>query len=479
MRTLYLDPFAGIAGDMFLGAMIDLGADRQAIQEGISSLGIPDLRVEAPQTVKGGISGVDVHVTCGGHEDHHHDGKSAGGRECEHRHEGDSEHGHEHDHAHDHHDHSHDHEGDHHHDHGGVEPARAGEAPSRCTSPEHGHEHGHGHGHEHGHVHRGLNEIRRMISDASLPSRVKDRSIRAFELLAQAEGAVHGKLPEEVHFHEVGAWDSIADVVGSFLAVELLNVDKIVSAPVNLGSGTVCCAHGRMPVPAPATAKLVQGLPVYSAGIPCERTTPTGALILRVLVDSYGPLPAGKIVAEGIGHGDAEPGDPNYLRAVLIEEDAGNSAHELYTTGQVAVLETNLDDLNPQDWPPVVEKLFAAGALDVFLTQLLMKKGRPGIRLTCVARPSDRQRLGEIILQEINTLGVRWRLENRMTLRRGCETFQSSLGPVGVKRAYWGDELLRWSFEFEDVKRLAAEKGLSTGEVRRRLALEFIPGQNE
>lgn len=424
MRTLYLDCFAGIAGDMFLGALLDMVPAEEALADAMKSLGLPSLHIDAPRRTKGGIDGIDVKV-------HLHDAVETE----QHRH---------------HHDHHHDQDEQHHHHDG------------------HGHHHN-GQEHSHHHSHRGLKEILAMLEASSLSPFVKKKTAQAFRLLVQAEGAVHGCSPEEVHFHEVGAWDSIADLTGAFVVLERLGVDRVMASPINIGGGTVRCAHGVMPVPAPATAKLLEGLPVFSAGEPVERTTPTGAALLRCLVEEYGSIPSGTIVASGIGHGDRETEYPNFLRALLIES---NNPSGDYESGQVAVLETNVDDMNPQDFQPLMDRLFKAGALDVFLTSLHMKKGRPGIRITAVSPPRKREALGRIMVEHSTTLGVRWRLENRMTARREIVTFESSLGPVDEKRCYWGQEMVHRSFEFDDLHRIATAQNLSMDQVRCRITAE-------
>lgn len=442
MKTLYLDCFAGIAGDMFLGALLDLGADRAAFENELRKLNLPGYALSVERVRRGGFAGTDVHVLTEeeGH-DHHHD----------HGHEDSHEHCHHHDHGHEHHCH---------------------EEPCCKEHHEHVHEHEeHDHVHSHHHVHRGLKEIREIITNSALSSHVKEQTLSAFQLLAEAEGSVHGISPEEVHFHEVGAIDSIVDITGAFILLELLGIEKVCASPVNVGSGTVRCAHGIMPVPAPATARLLEGIPVFANGEPMERTTPTGALLLRQLVSSFGAAPAGVIRATGYGFGDRQSDLPNMLRVTLIDE--GASEGRPYSSGAVAVLETNIDDMNPQDYQNLEELLFENGALDVFFTSIMMKKMRPAVRLTCVAPLDQREKLGEIVLRNSSSIGIRWSEVSRMTLRRKIVPFESSLGVVAMKLSSWGSEVIRATPEYEDVRRIAREKDVPVSEVRQIVLNEY------
>ncbi len=400
MRTLYIDCFAGIAGDMFLGALLDLGLDADEFRKKLSSLALGEYELQIRRGKRNGIAGTDVKVA--------------------------------------------------------VAPAHHDEQED---------------GHVHAHSHRGLKEIRAIIEGSGLSEEVKKQSLSAFQILGETEAAVHGTTPEEIHFHEVGAVDSIVDIVGSFILLEMLQADRVCSSYVNVGSGTVTCAHGVMPVPAPATARLLQGVPVFSRGEAVERTTPTGALLLRMLVQSYGPAPDGTMLACGYGLGDRQTEYPNLLRLSLIEEKGSESG--AYSSGKVAVLETNIDDMNPQDYQCLSERLFAAGALDVFFTPIMMKKLRPAVRLTCISRLETREALGEIILRHSSSIGVRWSEVNRMTLRRRVEAFESTLGPVAMKFSAWGDEILHVTPEYEDLKRISLAEQQPIAAVRSRVLEEF------
>ncbi len=440
MKTLYLDCFSGIAGDMFLGALLDLGLETEEFKKKLQGLNLNGFEISASRVKRNGFMGTDVKIIVQQNDD-----------ECKH------DHHHEHAHCHEHdlgiyHEHAHDH--NHGYDH------------------LHAHEHEHEHHHVHGHSHRGLNEIRAIVEKSSLSVQVKEQSIKAFQLLAEAEGAVHGIAPEEVHFHEVGAVDSIVDIVGSFILLEMLRVDRVCASPVNVGSGTVTCAHGILPVPAPATARLLEGIPVYSRGGQFERTTPTGALLLRVLSSSFGPAPDGKILASGYGFGDRESNLPNMLRVMLIEE-ATEKKDLPYSEGKVAIMETNIDDMSPQDYMDLEERLFKAGALDVFFTSIMMKKMRPAVRLSCIAPLEKREAFGEIILRYSSSIGVRWSESNRMTLSRKIQPFESSYGSVAMKSSCWGNEPLRVTPEYEDLHRISSEKNIPLNELRTKILAEF------
>ncbi|MDR1068732.1 MAG: LarC family nickel insertion protein, partial [Clostridiales Family XIII bacterium] len=271
----------------------------------------------------------------------------------------------------------------------------------------HEREHGHSHDHDHeSHDHRRLSHIREILSGSSdLPPAVRSRAGEAFSLLAETEARIHGTTPEEICFHEVGAVDSIVDIVGAMLMMEKLGWPRVMSSPVNVGSGTVRCAHGVLPVPAPAAASLLEGLRVFSAGEPMERTTPTGALLLNLLVgkDGFGGMPSGRIVCSGIGLGGRDtPELPNILTATLIEGDGVSG----FRAERPSLLEANIDDMNPQDFALAMERLLEAGALDAWCENILMKKGRPALKLCCLAREGDEERVSEIIMRETTTIGV-------------------------------------------------------------------------
>ncbi|GAB1400987.1 nickel pincer cofactor biosynthesis protein LarC [Aminivibrio sp.] len=418
MKTLYLDCFAGIAGDMFLGALLDLGLDKKAFlrtMEGIV------LFPEEPS--------------------------------------------------------SHDHDHDHHHDHGhdhfhaargeklkiSIRPGSKGGIAGTDVTVES----------REGRTHRGLADVLAIINASPLSPWVKEKSSEAFRLLAEAEGKVHGSAPEEVHFHEVGAIDSIADIIGAFVLVEMAGIDTVVCSPLNVGHGTIRCAHGLLPIPAPATAELLEGMPVYAEGGPLERVTPTGALLVRCLAGSFGPLPAGRVIASGKGLGDRDSDIPNLLRVLLLETPEGEEG-DLFQRDRGTVLETNIDDMNPQYYGPVMQMLFAEGALDVWVTPILMKKGRPAVTLHCLCLPEREEALAALLLRETTTLGLRKYPVDRLKTDHEIVERETSWGMVRYKVARLGQEVLRANPEFEDVLRLSRENGLPLPEMRELLMGEFL-----
>jgi uncharacterized protein (TIGR00299 family) protein len=374
---LYLDCFSGISGDMYLGAMLDLGLDQKAFLEELSKLPLSEYEVEIKKASRGGIRGTDVYV----------------------------------------------------------------------------------HTHEH-HSHRGLKHIYEIIDKSSLKAEVKDRSKKAFLKLAQAEAKIHGKTPDEIHFHEVGAVDSIIDIIGACIMTDMLGVERIYASEVNVGHGRVECAHGILPVPAPATMELLKGVPVYSEGEEGELTTPTGALLLSVFARGFGSMPKGRVLKVGYGLGKKERKSPNVLRAVILKEDGAEPYDDGFDRDEVIVLEANIDDMNPQIFDDVIESLLKKGALDVFLTPIIMKKGRPAIKLTCISPLDKKELLAEAILRETTSLGVRGFDMNRLKLYRQLKTVETPLGEVKVKISRKGDETIRAVPEYEDMKKLAQKNGI-------------------
>jgi uncharacterized protein (TIGR00299 family) protein len=325
--------------------------------------------------------------------------------------------------------------------------------------PGHAHGHEHRHQHDHGPLHRGLREILDLLDKSALEAPVKERSARLFRRLAEAEATVHGTSPEEVHFHEVGAVDAIVDIVGGVIGLTWLHADRVVASPLNVGTGTVAMSHGVFAVPPPATALLVQGVPVYGAG-EGELLTPTGALLVTGHATAYGPLPA--LRSEGVGHGAGSrdtPGRPNVLRLIVGEEAEAAMAQK------VVVLEAEMDDLSPQLCGPLLEKLFAAGALDVYYTAIQMKKGRPGILVTALVEPGRREAAEEVFFAETTTLGVRRQEWERTVLDREIVTVETPYGAVGVKVGRRGGRVYSAQPEFDDCQRVAAERGVAVKEV--------------
>jgi pyridinium-3,5-bisthiocarboxylic acid mononucleotide nickel chelatase len=317
-------------------------------------------------------------------------------------------------------------------------------------------------GHEH--AHRTFADIRAMIESSALSPWVKEKSIEAFRRLAEAEGKIHGQPADKVHFHEVGAVDSIVDIVGTMIAIEGFMPARIVSAPVNVGQGTLECQHGIYPVPGPATQELLKGVPTYSNAVTGELTTPTGATLLATLVDEFGTQPALKVQATGYGAGTRQtPGNANVLRISL---GAPVTAPAISPEEKVAVIDATIDDMSPQIYGHFQEKALAAGALDVYSTPIYMKKNRPAMKVTCVCAVADVDRLAELIFCETTTIGVRYTLAHRKTLRRDFVKIQTEFGAVTMKVSYLGERPVNYVPEFEDCRRLAMEKGVALKEIQ-------------
>ena len=315
--------------------------------------------------------------------------------------------------------------------------------------------------HGHHHPHRHLSAINKMIDSSCLSGSGKERAKCLFQKLGDAEAAIHGTSPDKVHLHEVGALDSIIDIVGTVYALETLNVDRIVSSPLNVGGGMVQSAHGLYPVPAPATTRLLQGAPVYSGQQQAELLTPTGALLVTSYADSYGPIPAMRLGKIGYGAGSRDfPETPNVLRVLIGEADSTAPSHS------VVVIEADIDDMNPQIFGVLMDRLLAEGALDVFYTPIQMKKNRPGTLLSIVATPDARERLTSIVFRETTTIGVRYREMTRECLDRETVSVETPLGAVRFKIARRDGEVLNASPEFEDCARIADATGTPLKDVQ-------------
>jgi len=417
MKTLYLDIFSGISGDMFLGALLDLGVDAHRFEHELEKLGVEGFHLHISRQEKSGIAGVkfDVHLA----EDHDHD----------------HEHGHEHAHSHHHHDHDHGH--------------------------SHEHEHKHSHEHEHEHHHhaedRTFTEIKQLISQSPLSDWVKKKSIAVFQRIADAEGRIHGKPPEQVHFHEVGAVDSIVDIVGVCIALEMLGNPRVLAAPLVEGVGWVNCAHGRFPIPAPATLAILgaRGVAVTQCEEPHELVTPTGAALLAEFAESFAPMRG--LAAEKIGFGlgtRTNKTRPNVLRAILGTETSNAESRD-WELDTIAVLETNLDDISAEILGNFVERALAAGALDVFHTPIQMKKNRPGVLLTVLCAEAEADKFSEMILRETSAFGVRRHSAERRKLRREFVTVKTPFGEVTVKLGKLDGKVVQAAPEFESCKKAA------------------------
>ena len=446
MRIAYLECFSGISGDMFMGALLDAGVAPSVFQDAVAALKI-GARLEISRVVRTGISATKADVWVNGEKD--------SPREVywEQQH---SRHQHSHDESHprDHGEHSHSHADGHSHD-----------------GPSHAHSHTHSHAHEHG---RGLTEIRQIISTASISSGAKKTAIQIFEALGRAEARIHNTSIDNVHFHEVGAVDAMVDIVCAAIGAEALGVDEIICSPLNVGGGTVECAHGTIPVPAPATVELLAGAPVYSSGPMMELVTPTGAAIVKTLASRFASFPEMKIERAGYGAGTRDfPGHPNVLR-LTIGESTLHSLAANSSTDTVAVLEANLDDLNPQVFGYVVDRLFEAGALDAFAMPVQMKKNRPGTLLTVLCKPEHAGELTQLIFTETTTLGVRRREETRQTLARRWESVGTPWGEVRVKIASMNGTVTNYAPEYEDCRRIAIENRVPLKTVMQEAAQAYL-----
>jgi uncharacterized protein (TIGR00299 family) protein len=415
-RLVYFDCASGASGDMLLGALVDLGLPLDALKAEVAKVPLQGYRLEARKVQRSGLLATKVDVVIADHP---------------------AEHGHPHSPSHRH--------GGHGHDHG----------------HEHGHEDVHAHtpAHEHGHGHRGVRDILALVDRSTLDPSVKERVSGLFWRLAEAEAGVHGSSPEEVHFHEVGAIDSIVDIVGGVVGLKWLGAQRFVSSALNVGTGTVTMSHGTFPVPPPATARLVQGVPVYGAG-EGELLTPTGALLVTAHATGYGPLPPVRPEAVGYGAGTRDTSSrPNVLRLIVGSEE-GHAPGE-----RVVVLEAELDDMSPQLCGPLMDRLLAAGALDAFYTPIQMKKGRPGLLVSVIAEPARREAIEEVLFAETTTLGVRRQEWDRTMLDREVIPVETPYGTVGVKIGRRGGRVYNVQPEFEDCRRASETRGVAVKEV--------------
>ena len=400
MKILYLDCSMGAAGDMLMAALYELLDDKQALLDTMRGLGLPGIEISAEPAVKCGITGTHMNVLVHGSE------------------ELDALHDHLHEHAHE---HSHDHE--HHH-------------------------------------HTGLHEIEHLLSHLDLPQTVQDDALAVYRRIAEAESKVHGTTVDQIHFHEVGTLDALADVVGVCLLMHLLAPEKVYASSVHVGCGQVKCAHGILPVPAPATALLLAGVPIYGGAIQGELCTPTGAALLTHFVTKFGELPSIQLLKSGYGMGTKDFPAANCVRAMLGEQDA--------PTEEILELSCNLDDCTGEAIGFAMERLLDAGALDVYWTSVGMKKNRPGILLTCMCHPLDREKMVELLFRHTTTLGVRESAFRRYTLSRESKTIQTPDGDIRVKVST-GYGVTREKPEFDDLAKIARETGKSLSELQRSI----------
>jgi uncharacterized protein (TIGR00299 family) protein len=411
VRIAYFDCFSGLSGDMAIGALVDAGLPLADLRSALGGLALGDAHVHAKKVLRAGVSATKFSV-----------------------------HAHEHDHS----------NAEHHHDHG-----------------EH-HHHGE-HQHDHG-EHRSLPEIFRLIDLSSLTPSARDRAKRMFHRLAEAEASIHQMSVDRVHLHEVGAIDSIMDIVGIAFAMEWVRADRVVCSPLNVGGGMVESAHGLFPVPAPATMKLLGAAPIYSGRVQKELVTPTGALIATEFAASFGPIPSMTVERVGYGAGDRDdPSTPNVVR-VLIGQAAERGGDE-----RVTVVECEIDDMNPQIFGVAMERLYAAGALEVFYVPVQMKKNRPGTLLTVIVPPEKLATITDVIFRETTTIGLRHYEAERECLAREIVSVETPLGPVRFKVSRRDGRIVTATPEFDDCARLAAANQLAVKDVQRIAIQAYYP----
>ena len=411
MKTLYIECNMGAAGDMLLASLAELTGDVKACEDKLNSLGIPDVKYEFEKSVKCGIEGTHAHVIVSGveedehmHEHHHHD----------------HEHSHEHDHHHE----------DHHHEH---------------THEEHAHTHEHEH--EHHHHHTSMGDIENIIGGLNVSDKVKADALAVYGLIAEAESKAHGKPVTDIHFHEVGTMDAVADIVGVCVLMEQIGADKIVVSPLATGFGQVRCAHGILPVPAPATASIIEGIPTYSGSVEGELLTPTGAALLKHFADCFGSRPVMAIAKTGYGMGKKDFEKANLLRTFIGE--AQNEDDD-----KVIEMSCNVDDMTGEEIGYATGVLMNSGALDVFTTPVYMKKNRPGILITCIVKPEDKEKFAKLIFEHTTTIGIRYTAMDRYRLARREEKVMTKYGEVSVKVSE-GFGATRVKPEYDDIAGIA------------------------
>lgn len=451
MRIAYLDCFSGISGDMFLGALLDAGVSARLCEETVAALNI-GARLEISRVDRSGISALKVDVYSNGEKDLPREEYWKQRSERERKVHRGADHG--------------SHEHSHQHPSAPVELLEHNYAPPASTGS-------HQHGQDDPRHGRRLNEIREIILKAPINEPAKLNAIAMFEALGAAEGKIHHTDIESVHFHEVGAIDAMVDIVCAAVGGHALNVDEIVCSPLNVGSGTVTCAHGTFPVPAPATLELLKNAPVYSSGVQAELVTPTGAAIVKTLARRFAPFPPMTVEKTGYGAGTREfAGHANVVRLTIGEATSQIAGRILQET--LTVLEANLDDLNPQVFGYVMDRLLAAGALDAFYLPAQMKKNRPGMLLTVLCRPQDASKLAEIIFAETTTLGVRQREERRQILARKWITVTTQWGDVRMKIASMNGAVTNCAPEYEDCRRIAADHHVPLKNVMQEAMQKYL-----
>ena len=419
MKILYIDCGMGAAGDMLTAALLELLPDPDKFMQKLNGLGLPGVQFKKEPSVKCGITGTHIAVTVHGEEEESHDRP---GHESSHTHE----HGHDH----------------------------------------HGAEHGH-HSHAHGHHHSGLHDIEHIVrGHLSVSDKVKDDVMAVYQLIAEAESQAHGVPVTEIHFHEVGTMDAIADITAVCLLMEEIAPDQVVVSPIHVGSGQVQCAHGILPVPAPATAYILRGVPAYGGSIRGELCTPTGAALLRHFATRFGDMPVMATQRIGYGMGKKDFAAANCVR-VLLGEAADNG-------DTVSELTCNLDDMTAEAIGFAMDALFAAGALEVYTVPVGMKKSRPGVLLCTMCREEDKDKMVRLIFRHTTTIGIRERVSNRYTLQRSVETVDTPFGGIR-KKVSAGYGVRREKYEYDDIAEIARQNGMSITEVTGRIHAEKQP----
>jgi len=412
-NILYFDCLSGIAGDMTIAALLHLGIDQEVFLKELGKINIEGYKIDIKSDQKNGIYGLKFDVIIEGESSGHSHGEG---------------HKHSHDKGH----------GDHH--------SNGDELNS----------------HSHEHHHRNFNDIKEIITSSELSDKVKRLSIEIFEEVAKAEAKIHNKSLEEVHFHEVGAVDSIVDIIGAAIAVDMLNLDKIYASPLHVGTGYVKCAHGKIPVPAPATMEILKGVPIYSRGIRSELVTPTGAAIVKVLAEDFISLPAMVIDEIGYGVGTKDLEIANVLRVYKGKKKLSNLKEKAQS---LRVLECNIDDMSGEIYSYILPLLFEAGAKDVYYTDIQMKKNRPGVMLSVLADKFTESEIEAIIFKETTTFGIRKYDVDRVALKRDFKKVETEFGEITVKIAYDGDAILKYAPEYEECAKAAKHHSVPFAQV--------------
>ena len=453
MKTLYIECTMGAAGDMLMASLYELLPDKESFLRTMNGLGLPGVAVKAQAAKTCGIAGTHMVVTVHGQEEEEPAHVHGAGEEVPHTHGHPHDHMHDHDHDHPHdHDHEHMHEHLHDHDHMHEHPHDMHE-----HDHDHPHEHDHEHGHAHAHHHATPGHIAGLIDGLPLPAEVRAAARAVYDDIARAEAKAHGCPMGDVHYHEVGALDAVADVTGVCYALYLLHPDKIVVSPIHVGSGTVRCAHGVMPVPAPATANLLEGVPTYGGTVRGELCTPTGAALLAHFAAAFGPMPVMAVEQIGVGIGTRDFGQANCVRSFWGEE-------RQQANGQITELVCNIDDMSPEALAFACGQLLEQGALDVYTVPGTMKKGRPGYLLTVLCDADRVSDLARAVLHYTTSNGLRVRRCEKFFLEPGAGTVETRWGPVGVKYAQ-GFGIRHAKPEYEDAAALARQHGLSYQQV--------------